>query len=61
MKEYPRLLVLSNNSLSKSNSNGRTLGSLLQGWPKERLAQFAIMCIDPDFDVCENYYQVRDS
>lgn len=57
---YPRTLVLANNSFSRSNSNGRTLGNLFRGWPTDRLAQFAIMCIDPDFDVCDNYYQVSD-
>lgn len=58
--EYPRLLVLSNNGFSKSNSNGRTLGSLLQGWPKERLAQFCISSDGPDREVCTNYYCVTD-
>lgn len=58
---YPRLLVLSNNSFSKSNSNGRTLGSLLQGWPKDRIAQFCISSDGADFDVCENYYCVTDA
>lgn len=57
---YPRTLVLANNSFSRSNSNGRTLGNLFKGWSKDRLAQFAIMCIDPDFEVCDNYYQVSD-
>lgn len=57
---YPRTLVLANNSFSRSNSNGRTLGNLFKGWPKDSLAQFAIMCIDPDFEVCDNYYQVSD-
>lgn len=60
-KNYPRTLVFSNNSFSHSNSNGRTLGNLFSGWPKDRLAQFAIMCIDPDFDLCTNYYQVKDT
>ena len=58
--EYPRLLVLSNNSFSKSNSNGRTLGSLLQGWPKDKIAQFCISSDGADFDVCENYFCVTD-
>jgi len=58
---YPRLLVLSHNSFSKSNSNGRTLGSLLQGWPKDRIAQFCISSDGADFDVCENYYCVTDA
>ncbi len=59
--KYPRLLVLSNNSFSKSNSNGRTLGSLLQGWPKNRIAQFCISSDGADFDVCDNYFCVTDA
>lgn len=58
---YPRLLVLSNNSFSKSNSNGRTLGSLLKEWPKDRIAQFCISSDGADFDVCNNYYCVTDN
>lgn len=61
MENYPRLLVLSNNSFSKSNSNGRTLGSLLQGWPKDRIAQFCISSDGADFDVCDNYFCVTDA
>lgn len=58
--DYPRLLVLANNSFSKSNSNGRTLGSLLRGWPKDRIAQFCISSEGADFTVCDNYYCVTD-
>ena len=57
---YPPVLVVSNNSFSKSNSNGRTLGSLFQGWPKDKLAQFCISTDSPDFDVCNNYFCVGD-
>lgn len=57
---YPRLLVLSNNSFSKQNSNGRTLGSLLRDWPKDKIAQFCISSDGADFDVCKNYYCVTD-
>jgi len=59
-ESYPRLLVLSNNSFSKANSNGRTLCSLLQGWPKDHIAQFCISSDGADFDVCENYFCVTD-
>lgn len=55
-----KLLVLSNNSFSKSNNNGRTLGGLLQGWPKDKIAQFCISSDGADYDVCENYYCVTD-
>ena len=57
---YPKVLVVSNNSFSKTNSNGRTLGNLFTGWPKERLAQFCISTTMPDYDICDNYYVITD-
>ena len=55
-----KVLVLSNNCFSLSNSNGRTLGNLFTGWPKENLAQFCISASDPDWEVCDNYYCLED-
>lgn len=55
-----RVLVLSNNCFSLSNSNGRTLGNLFWGWPKENLAQFCVIARDPNWDVCSNYYCLED-
>lgn len=57
---YPRVLVVSNNSFSKTSSNGRTLGNLFVGWPKDRIAQFCISTTEPDFDLCDNYYLLTD-
>lgn len=61
MKEFPKVLVFSNNCFSKSDSNGRTLGNFFVGWPKDKLAQFYIQSADPDFGYCSNYYRVTDS
>lgn len=58
--EYPKVLVISNNSFSKTSNNGRTLGNLFMGWPKDRIAQFCISTTEPDYDVCENYYLLTD-
>lgn len=57
---YPRVLVVSNNSFSKTDSNGRTLGNFFIGWPKENLAQFCVSSDGANFDVCNNYYCVTD-
>lgn len=57
---YPRVLVVSNNSFSKINNNGRTLGNLFIGWPKESLAQFCLSTDAPNFDLCNNYYCITD-
>ena len=57
---YPRLLIISNEGFSKTSSNGRTLANLLAGWPKAQLAQFCLIDENPDFDTCENIFQVSD-
>ena len=57
---YPKVLIVSNNSISKSSNTGRTLAHLFSGWPKDRLAQFCISTTEPDYDVCDNYYLLTD-
>ncbi len=57
---YRRLLVLSNNSFSTTDSNGRTLGGLLKGWPMDCIAQFCISTDGVDPEVCTNYFCVSD-
>lgn len=56
----PRVLVISNNSFSKTSSNGRTLGNMFVGWPKECLAQFCISTDGANFEICDNYYCISD-
>lgn len=58
--DFPRVMVFSNQSFSKSNSNGRTLGLLFEGWPKDRLCQFCVSLTDPDYNICTNYFCVSD-
>ncbi len=56
-----RVIVFSNNCFSPSNTNGRTLGNLFHGWPRENLAQMCVIAQDPDWDVCTNYYCLEDN
>lgn len=58
--DHPRVLIVSNECLSQSSSNGRTLLNFLVGWPKENLAQFYIRRQKPNFDACGQYYCVTD-
>ncbi len=60
MIKYPRVLVIANNCFSLTNSNGRTLGHLFDGWPKDSLAQFTLGLSEPNFNICQNYYCVTD-
>lgn len=57
---HKKVLVISNNCFSQTNSNGRTLGNLFVGWPKEDLAQFCVSSQNPDWSICENYYCLGD-
>ena len=59
-QEYPRMLIISNECLSQSGSNGRTLRNFLTGWPTDCLAQFSLQSRDPDFAVCQRYFCVTD-
>lgn len=56
----PKLLVIGNNPLTKTNANGRTLLGLLHGWPRERVAQFYIKPGRPDPESCGAYYRLTD-
>jgi len=59
-KNAKRVLILSNECLSQSTSNGRTLSNFLIGYPKECLAQFSVQSIQPDFERCDRYFCVTD-
>ena len=57
----PNVLVISNNCFSESDSNGRTLGNLFTGFPKESLSQFYIQSSEPDFNICDRYFRCTDT
>lgn len=55
-----RVLIISNNPLSDTNSNGRTLKNFFEVGDKEKLAQFFIISQWPDFDACGSFFCVTD-
>ena len=55
-----RILIISNNALSDSNSNGRTLKNFFDGNDKENLAQFYIQPDAPDFEACGSFFCATD-
>lgn len=61
MKKNNKILIISNNSLSDNNSNGRTLSSFLRNIPKENIAQIYITSEMPQSKVCDNFYQITDN
>ena len=55
-----KVLIFSNNALSKANSNGRTLLNLLGNASPDMLAQFFLQADEPDFKACKNYFFASD-
>lgn len=60
MEQYPRLLIISHNLYDETNNIGKTLVSLLNGWPIEKLAQINFRNDTPSFAYCKNYYSITD-
>lgn len=56
-----RVLIISNQPLDKSTSNGRTLLNFLGNENCKNMAQFFLRKGRPEFDVCENYFFASDS
>jgi hypothetical protein len=56
----PRLLIISNNYLSLSNSNGRTLFNLIAAFPNEKIANFCVRGEMCDIDKFTNFFRVTD-
>lgn len=58
--EYPKLLIISHNLYDVTNNIGKTLVSLLSGWPNERLAQIYFRNDMPSYNYCEEYFCITD-
>lgn len=56
----PKILIVSHNPLSDTQSNGKTIASLLSNFPKESLAQLYFTMDTPDFTICDNFFRITD-
>lgn len=57
---YPKVLIISHNLYDNNNNIGKTLVSLFEGWPKNKLAQLYFRNDKPTFQYCEEYYCITD-
>jgi len=57
---YPRLLVISHNCFSKTKNNGKTLASIFEGWPEDKIAQLYFYNELPHVSVCKNFFRITD-
>ena len=49
---FPKILIVSYNSLLSTNANGRTLINLLKKWDSNSIAQLYMSSDYPDYDKC---------
>ncbi len=59
--EYPRILVVSNNSFSDTGNNGKTLASFFIEYPEECIAQLYFNPEVPNNTHYHNYFRITDS
>lgn len=55
-----KILILANNPLSDTNSNGRTLKNFFAPEDREKLSQMYIHGDAPDFSACARFFRVSD-
>lgn len=59
-KKFPKILVISNNPFSTVNNNGKTLASLFDSYPSQKLAQLYFSQEDPKHPLFNIFYRISD-
>lgn len=54
---FPKVLIIGQYFETRTGG-GITMGNLFRGWDKDKIAVASEEIIDPDFEVCDNYYQL---
>lgn len=57
---FPKLLIISHSLYDNNNNIGKTLVSLLRGWPKDRIAEIYFRNDSPSFNYSSEYYCITD-
>lgn len=55
-----KVLIISHNSISTINNNGKTMLTLFSKFDKDELCQLYVHPSIPDFDKCQSYYRITD-
>lgn len=58
--EYPKVLIVCHNLYDVTNNIGKTLVSLMNGYPKDRIAQLYFRNETPSFQYSSDYYCITD-
>jgi len=58
--KYPNILIISNNSLSDSKNNGKTIASFFKNYPKRKVRQLYFNSEKPSGLKIDSFYQITD-
>lgn len=58
--DYPKVLIVCHNLYDVTNNIGKTLVSLMDGYPKDRIAQLYFRNDKPSFNYCSDYFCITD-
>lgn len=58
MKTDPKVLIVSLDPFNWGNATGITLSNLFKGWDKDAIAQVYMSNVEPEKDVCTNYFKL---
>lgn len=57
---YPSILIITGRPLSMTSNIGKTIASLFEGYPEDRIAQLYFHREAPSSPVCSNYFRISD-
>ncbi|MCC3345964.1 glycosyltransferase family protein [Psychrobacter sanguinis] len=61
MINYQNILLVSNNALSETHNNGKTLSSLVRDYPSSNLSQLYFSDETPLFNDCNRFFKISDT
>lgn len=61
MRDNDRILIISNNVISRTKNNGKTIASIFEEYPKENIRQLYFSSELPEDIKLNGYYQISDS
>ncbi len=59
-KNNPKVLIVSNNSLSMTNNNGKTLESFFSSFDANQISQLYFSSEVPNSSVCDSFFRISD-
>lgn len=60
MNKYPNILIISNNAISDTNNNGKTIGSIFADYPEKKVRQLYFNSEKPTGKKINSFFRITD-